>query len=262
MAGRLDGKVCIVTGGAQGIGAAYARRLASEGADIGICDLTRIDQAQDVVADIEGMGRKAKAIKADVTSADEMAGMVKSVVDELGRVDVLVNNAGLMFDQLTASWEDFLAVNFMGVVNASNAVVPFLWEQRSGSIINISSTAAFPLPLGAGFQVPDDAPAPSVWPHGYGLTKWMILYQTRDMARALGSRNIRVNAVCPGVTMSPAAKAVVPEPIIDALVQASALKSTLEPEDMAGVIAFLASEDSRKMTGQTVINDAGTWFSG
>jgi 3-oxoacyl-[acyl-carrier protein] reductase len=259
MVGRLDGKVCIVTGGAQGIGAAYARRLASEGADVGICDLTRIDQAKEVVADIEGMGRKAVALKADVTSAEQMADMVKSVVGELGRVDCLVNNAGLMFDQLTATWDDFLAVNFMGIVNGSNAVVPYLWEQRSGSIVNISSTAAFPLPLNM-FQPADDAPPPSVSPHGYGLTKWMIIFQTREMARALGSRNIRVNAVCPGVTMSPATKAVVPEPIVDALKQAAALKSTLEPEDMAGVIAFLASEDSRMMTGQTIVNDAGTWF--
>ena len=261
MTGRLDGKVCIVTGAAQGIGAAYARRLASEGADVGICDLTRIDQAKEVVADIDGMGRRAVAIKADVSSPEDMNDMVKAVVDELGRVDCLINNAGLMFDQLTATWDDFLAVNFMGVINASNAVVPYLWEQRSGSIINISSTAAFPLPLNM-FQLAEDAPAPSVSPHGYGLTKWMVIFQTREMARTLGVHNIRVNAVCPGVTMSPATKAVVPGPIVDALTQAAALKSTLEPEDMTGIIAFLASDDSRKMTGQTIINDAGTCFSG
>jgi NAD(P)-dependent dehydrogenase (short-subunit alcohol dehydrogenase family) len=88
----------------------------------------------------------------------------------------------------------------------------------------------------------------------------MIIFQTREMARALGSRNIPANAVCPGVTMSPAAKAVVPELIVDALKQAAALKSTLEPEDMARVIAFLAFEDSRMMTAQTIVNDAGTWF--
>jgi NAD(P)-dependent dehydrogenase (short-subunit alcohol dehydrogenase family) len=110
--------------------------------------------------------------------------------------------------------------------------------------------------------LPDDAPPPSVDPQGYGLTKWMVIYHTRQMARALGVRNIRVNAVCPGVTMSPATKAVVPQPIVDRLVDASALRSTLEPEDMTGVILFLASDDSRMMTGQTIINDAGTWFSG
>jgi NAD(P)-dependent dehydrogenase (short-subunit alcohol dehydrogenase family) len=99
-------------------------------------------------------------------------------------------------------------------------------------------------------------------PQGYGLTKWMIIFHTRQMARALGPRSIRVNSVCPGVTMSPATKAVVPEPIVAQLVGAAALGTTLEPEDMAGVIAFLASDDSKKMTGQTLINDAGTWFSG
>jgi 3-oxoacyl-[acyl-carrier protein] reductase len=262
VAERLAGRVCIVTGAAQGIGAAYARRLASEGADVAIVDLSRIDQAADVVADIEAMGCKALSLKADVTDPGQMAEMAGAVIGELGRIDCLVNNAGLMFDQLTATWEDFLAVNFMGVVNASNAVVPAMWQQRSGSIINISSTAAFPLPLHGLFTVPDDAPPPRVDPQGYGLTKWMIIFHTRQMARTLGPRSIRVNAVCPGVTMSPATKAVVPEPIVAQLVGASALGTTLEPEDMAGVIAFLASDDSGKMTGQTIINDAGTWFSG
>src|SRR5262249_29398549 len=128
---RLEGKVCIVTGAAQGIGAAYARALAREGADVAIIDLKRIDQAGPVKDDIEALGRRALTIEADVSDADQMAAMGKQVVAELGRVDVLVNNAGLMFDQLIASWDDFLAVNFMGIINASNAVLPYLWEQRS-----------------------------------------------------------------------------------------------------------------------------------
>jgi NAD(P)-dependent dehydrogenase (short-subunit alcohol dehydrogenase family) len=128
--------------------------------------------------------------------------------------------------------------------------------------VNISSTAAFPLPLPALFQFPDDAPPPVIAPEGYGTTKWMVINLTRQMAKTLGSRNIRVNAVCPGITMSPAAKAVVPEPIVDALRSAAALNSTLEPEDMTGVVLFLASDESSKMTGQTLINDAGTVFSG
>jgi NAD(P)-dependent dehydrogenase (short-subunit alcohol dehydrogenase family) len=90
----------------------------------------------------------------------------------------------------------------------------------------------------------------------------MVIHHTRHMARTLGVRSIRVNAVCPGVTMSPATKAVVPAMIVDRLVEASALRSTLEPEDMTGIVVFLASDDSSKMTGQTIINDAGTWFAG
>jgi len=262
MGDRLLDKVCIVTGAAQGIGAAYARAMAKEGADVAIIDLKRIDQAKDVEADITALGRRALTLKADVTDPDEMVGMAKTVVEELGHVDCLVNNAALMFDQLIATWDDFLAVNFMGIINASNAVVPYLWEQRHGSIINISSTAAYPLPLPAMFAAGEDSPPPTIAPQGYGMTKWMVIHQTRQMAQMLGSRGIRVNAVCPGVTMSPATKAVVPEPIVDALRATSLLNTTLEPEDMTGVILFLASDESSKMTGQVLINDAGTVFSG
>src|SRR5437899_6452068 len=204
MTGRLQDRVCLITGAAQGLGAAYARACAAEGASIAIVDLTRIDQAAEVEQDIAALGGRSIAIKADVTDADQMANVGKQVIAELGRIDCLVNNAGLMFDQLTATWDDFLAVNFMGAINASNAVVPFLWEQRSGSIVNISSTAAFPLPLYSMFTLPHDSPPPPIAPEGYGMTKWMLIFQTRQMARILGNRGIRVNAVCPGVTMSPA----------------------------------------------------------
>ena len=262
MGDRLAGKVCIITGAAQGIGAAYARAMAAEGADVAIIDLTRIDQAKDVAEDITAMGRRVMTLKADVTSPEAMTEMGAAVVGELGRVDCLVNNAALMFDQLIATWDDFLAVNYMGVINASNGVIPYLWEQGSGSIVNISSTAAFPLPMPAQFMPTADSPPPVIAPTGYGVTKWMLIYQTRQMAQVLGIKNIRVNAVAPGVTMSPATKAVVPVPIIDTITASTALHTTLEPEDMTGVVVFLASDDSSKMTGQILINDAGSWFSG
>lgn len=262
MTDRLTGKVCVVTGGAQGIGAAYARAMAAEGADVAVLDLSRIDQAEEVRADVEATGRRCLALKADVTDPDQMRDAMARVVADLGRVDCLVNNAALMFDQLTATWEQFLAVNFMGIVHASNAVVPYLWEQGSGSIVNISSTAAFPLPLPKDFRPGPDGPPPRVDPSGYGITKWMVIYQTRHMAQLLGVRGIRVNAVAPGVTMSPATKAVVPEPIVDELVGASVLRTTLEPDDLAGLVVFLASDESRTMTGQLVINDGGVWFAG
>jgi NAD(P)-dependent dehydrogenase (short-subunit alcohol dehydrogenase family) len=262
MTDRLAGKVCVVTGGAQGIGAAYALAMAANGADVAVIDLKRIDQATEVQTGVEALGRRCVPLKADVTDPEQMQEAMAKVVADLGRVDCLVNNAALMFDQLTATWDEFLAVNFMGIVHASNAVVPYLWEQGSGSIVNISSTAAFPLPMPPGFMPGPDGPPPRVDPSGYGITKWMVIYQTRHMARLLGVRNIRVNAVAPGVTMSPATKAVVPEPIIDVLAGASALNSTLEPEDLTGLVVFLASDESSKMTGQLLINDAGSWFSG
>jgi NAD(P)-dependent dehydrogenase (short-subunit alcohol dehydrogenase family) len=262
MTGRLKDRVCVITGAAQGIGAAYARACAAEGASIAIVDLKRIDQAADVEKDIAALGGRSIAIEADVTDAEQMADMGRRVVDELGRVDCLVNNAGLMFDQLTATWDDFLAVNFMGAINASNGVLPYMWEQRRGSIVNISSTAAFPLPMPAQYMPTADSPPPVLTPPGYGVTKWMVIYQTRFMAQLLGVKNIRVNAVAPGVTMSPATQTVVPQEIIDSITASTALHSTLEPEDMTGVVVFLASDDSSKMTGQILINDAGSWFTG
>ena len=260
MTGRLQDQVCLITGAAQGIGAAYARACAREGAAIAIVDLTRIDQAAEVEKDIADIGGRSVAIKADVTDAEQIADAGRRVFEEFGRIDCLVNNAGLMFDQLTASWDDFLAVNFMGAINASNAVMPYMWEQRRGSIVNISSTAAYPLSLPMLFNLPDDAPPPTIAPEGYGMTKWMLIRQTRVMAQMLGRRGIRVNAVCPGVTMSPATKAVVPAEIVKALVDQSILGQSLEPDDMTGVVVFLASDESSKMTGQVLINDAGTWF--
>jgi NAD(P)-dependent dehydrogenase (short-subunit alcohol dehydrogenase family) len=262
MSDRLKGKVCVVTGAAQGIGAAYATAMAAEGADVAVIDLKRIDQASEVEAEIARLGQRSITLKADVTDAEQMRDAMAKVVSDLGRVDCLVNNAALMYDQLTATWDEFLAVNFMGIVNASNAVVPHLWEQGSGSIVNISSTAAFPLPLPDDMRPGPDSPPPVVDPSGYAITKWMVIFQTRHMAQLLGVRNIRVNAVAPGVTMSPATKAVVPEPIVDALVQGSALRTALEPEDHTGLIVFLASDESSKMTGQVLINDAGTVFVG
>jgi NAD(P)-dependent dehydrogenase (short-subunit alcohol dehydrogenase family) len=261
MTGRLQDAVCLITGAAQGIGAAYARACAAEGAVVAIVDLKRIDQATEVEQDIAAMGGRAVSFKADVADAAQLAEVARRIVEQFGRIDCLVNNAGLMFDQLTASWEDFLAVNFMGAINASNAVLPYMWEQRSGSIINISSNAAFPLHLPSLFSLPDDAPAPTIRPEGYGMTKWMLLRQTRTMAQLLGRRGIRVNAVCPGLTMSPAGKAVVPASIAQTLVESSLLGTTLEPEDMTGLIVFLASQESSKMTGQVLINDAGAWIS-
>jgi NAD(P)-dependent dehydrogenase (short-subunit alcohol dehydrogenase family) len=260
MTGRLQDKVVLVTGAAQGIGAAYARACAAEGAAVGIIDLTRIDQAAEVETDIAALGGRSIAMRADVTDPQQMTDAAAQVVDAFGHIDCLVNNAGLMFDQLTATWDDFLAVNFMGAINASNAVIPYMWEQRHGSIVNISSTAAFPLTIPGLSRLPEDAKAPRILPEGYGMTKWMLLRQTKTMAQLLGGRNIRVNAVCPGVTMSPAGRAVVPDFIVQSLKDQAVLGTTLDPEDMAPLIVFLAADESSKMTGQVLINDAGSWI--
>jgi 3-oxoacyl-[acyl-carrier protein] reductase len=261
--GRLAGKVCIVTGAAQGIGEHYARRLAAEGACVTIVDLTRMEQADQVASGITSAGGRALAVKADVRSAENMTEMVARTVDQFGRVDCLVNNAALYQDRANATWQDYLDVNVMGIVNAANAVVPLFWEQRSGSIINISSIAAQLGPTELMGAAPDpEGPAPVLEAGGYGMSKWMVIYLTRLMAKQLGPRGIRVNAVAPGTTMSPAtiSSPLATEAQLAKMRQAAALKDVVEPEEMTGVVLFLASDDSRKMTGQTLVNDAGTWF--
>ena len=176
-----------------------------------------------------------------------------------------MNNAGLYQDRAGATWDMFVEVNVLGIVRSSNAVVPHLWQQRSGSIINIGSVAAMLAPTSVmGETVDANGPPPRIDPGGYAMTKWMVIYLTRLMARQLGPRNIRVNTVVPGVTMSVAtADAIRAAPaILEKRINDSALRSVVQPEDMTGVVTFLASEDSAKMTGQVLVNDAGMWFSG
>jgi NAD(P)-dependent dehydrogenase (short-subunit alcohol dehydrogenase family) len=262
---RLNGKVCLVTGAAQGIGAEYARRFASEGAAVGIVDLTRMDEAESLAESLSKAGAHVRAIKGDVSSEAEMVTAVSTLVEEFGRVDCLVNNAALYQDRAGATWQMYHDINFRGIINASNAVVPHFWNQWSGSIINISSVGA---QLGTmsimGETVDPDGPAPRIDEGGYGMSKWMVIHLTRAMARRLGPRNIRVNAVAPGVIMSVATQNspnATPE-VMERMIGAAALRTVIQPEEMTGVVLFLASDDSAKMTGQLLVNDAGMWYTG
>ena len=230
MGERLEGKVCIVTGAAQGIGVAYARALAREGADVAIIDLKRIDQAGPVVDDIEALGRRAVTIEADVSGAEQMVAMGKQVVDTFN-ASMRSSTTGAHVRPAHRVWDDFLAVNFMGVINASNAVVPYFWEQRGGSIVNISSNAAFPLSLPMLFDIPEGAPAPTV---AGGLRHDEVDAPPSDQddgAAARVTEHPRQRGVS-GRDHVATTKAVVPGVIVDQLVATSALKSSLEPEDM------------------------------
>src|SRR5262245_252418 len=252
----LMGRVAIVTGGAQGIGRAYSERLAREGAAVGIVDL-RSEQAEAVAAGIRAAGGRATAHRADVTDQDQMNAVATKVAGEFGAVDILVNNAALYYDidntDISIEYlRKVLDVNLISILICARAVFPYMKQQRRGAIINISSTAAFPLPTGAFRRELSTVPS-----YSYGLAKSGVIFLTKSMAASLGQYNIRVNAIAPGVTMSEATKKVVPGAIIDTLTSATALGRTLEPPDLAGVAAFLASDDSGLMTGQTLVVDAG-----
>jgi 3-oxoacyl-[acyl-carrier protein] reductase len=253
---RLDGKVAVVTGGAQGIGRAYCEGFAREGAVVVVVDL-RAEQAEATAGALRAAGARAMALAADVADQAAMDGVAAAVERELGRIDVLVNNAALYHDldfgdQSLAYLRRVLDVNLIGLLVCARAVFPAMKRQRAGSIVNVSSCAAYPdrfrLPVRELETVPSFA---------YALAKSGVIYYTKAMARALGQYNIRVNAIAPGVTLSEATRSVLPGAVIDQLAAASALGRSLEPTDLVGAALFLASDESALMTGQTLSVDAG-----
>ncbi|MGB0621258.1 MAG: SDR family NAD(P)-dependent oxidoreductase [Myxococcota bacterium] len=259
--GRLEGKTAIITGGAQGIGRAYCLRFAEEGANVACVDL-RVEQANDVAKEINDSAATGRAIalEVDITSEQECASMAEEVEREFGSIDCLINNAALYYDQdIMDQSIDYLRkvleINLVGQLICARSVLPAMKRQQSGSIINIASTAAYPLPL-------PPMPFETFSTNAYGLSKSGMIYMTKMMSRQAGQDGIRVNAIAPGVTMSEATKKIVPQFALDGLKAGSPLGSTLEPEDLTGTAVYLACEDSRLMTGQTLVVDAGVWLNG
>lgn len=182
--------------------------------------------------------------------------MAKEVYDRFGRVDILVNNAAIYYDmdsndQSIAYLRKMIDVNLIGIIICGRAVFPIMKDQGGGSIINISSGAAYVLPQPMKFK------ASNFSTYHYGLTKSGAIYLTKMMAMTGGPYNIRVNAIAPGVTMSEATKKVVAPQMIDGLKNVTALGKSLEPWDLTGTAVYLASEDSAMVTGQTIPVDAG-----
>ena len=252
---RLQGKAAIVTGAARGIGREYALRFAREGASVGIVDL-RLEEAQETAKLIAGAGGNALALQADVTEQEQMDAAAKQAADAFGRIDILVNNAALygdmdISDQSTEYFMKLLRVNTLSVVVASRAVFPYLKAAGGGSIINISSTAAYPLPL------PRAPELPMVPISGYAASKATVIHLTKFMASMLGPMNIRVNAIAPGLTMTDATKKVVPGIVMDKINEATALGRSLEATDLTGTAVYLASDDSALVTGQVLVVDGG-----
>jgi 3-oxoacyl-[acyl-carrier protein] reductase len=255
---RLRDKVAIITGAAQGIGRAYALRFAREGAHVVVADL-RYDAAKAVAAECTALGPGALALEVDVSSEASATALADTVVRELGRIDVLVNNAALYFDldRTQNNLEYFnkvLGVNLTGVWIMSRAVERHMKRQRKGKIIHQSSTAAYIANVGMVDTTNPDLPMPSF---NYSVAKVGVSGLTKFMAGALGPWGINVNAIAPGPTLSEATKRVVPEQIMNVLVQQSALRKPLQPEDLTGTAVFLASDDSDLMTGQVLVVDGG-----
>ena len=245
---KLDGKVAIVTGGAQGIGRAIAEGLAAEGARIVIADLQRADEAAGAFP--TGIG-----LTVDVSSEHGTATMAEETLARCGRIDILVNNAGLYaslamrpFTEIpVAEWRRVMDVNVMSMFLTCRAVVPVMREQGGGKIVNISSGTPF---RGVPFLL------------HYVTSKGAIVALTRALAKELGKDNVLVNCVAPGFTMSAGVEAnpEVIEKLRDVSIAARTIQRDQLPEDVVGAVVFLSGPDSDFVTGQTIVIDGGQYF--
>jgi 3-oxoacyl-[acyl-carrier protein] reductase len=242
---RSDGKIAVVTGASRGIGRGIALALAEAGATV-VCaarDQARLDG---VVAEIQASGGKASSHVVDVSSRESIEALISATMTSHGRIDVLVNNAGITRDNLLlrmkpAEWDDVIATNLTSVFTATQAVMKPMLRQRSGSIINIGSVVAL---TGNAGQA------------NYAAAKAGVIGFTKSVAREVGSRGIRVNAVTPGFIDTDMTQAM-PEAAKQAMLASIPLGRTGAPADIAGLVVYLASDASAYVTGQTISVDGG-----
>lgn len=248
---RLKDKVCLITGGAAGIGKATAERFAEEGAIVVICDVS--EQAGQAVA--AALGAKAKFYKVNVADRAAVQAWVEEVFAAYGRIDVLVNNAGVLRDGLFVrvkdgqlvkqmSESDFdlvISINLKGVFNCAQAVAPFMINQRSGVILNATSIVGLDGNFGQ---------------TNYVASKAGVIGMTKVWARELGRSNVRVNAVAPGFTATEMVAAM-PENILDGMKARTPLGRLGEPRDIANAYLFLASDEASFITGEVLRVDGG-----
>lgn len=243
---RFEGKVALVTGASRGIGRAIALALAAEGADVAVNYAGSEAAAKEVAAEIEAMGRKAFVIQADIASTEASTAMIDAVVKEFGRIDVLVNNAGITRDGLLMrmkeeDWDAVITTNLKGVFNCTKAAIKYMMKQKSGNIVNISSIVGV---MGNAGQA------------NYCAAKAGVIGFTKATAKEVAARGIRVNAIAPGFIKTDMTS-VLPEKVVEAMLAGIPLNRLGETEDIAKAVLFLASSDANYITGQTLHVDGG-----
>lgn len=242
----LKGKVALITGAVKGIGRAIAEKFAKEGANLVINYRTSIDNLKELEEKLKGYGSEVLLVQGDVKNYGDAENIVKAAIEKFGKIDILVNNAGITRDNLLMrmSLEDFdevLEVNLKGAFNVIKAGVPFLIKQKSGRIINISSVIGI---IGNAGQA------------NYAASKAGLIGLTKSVAKEIASRNITVNAIAPGYIVTDMTEKL-PEKIKEKMMELIPLKRLGNPEDVANLAAFLASDMASYITGQVINVDGG-----
>ncbi|MDO8433918.1 MAG: 3-oxoacyl-ACP reductase family protein [Candidatus Binatus sp.] len=245
---RLNDKVAIVTGAAQGIGLAIAQRLASEGAKVALADI-QFEAAERSAAEIRATGGTAIAVRLDVTEFDDAVAAADRVENELGPIDVLVNNAGWdvvkpFLETMPDLWNKVIAINYLGPLNCCRAIAPRMQSRGSGKIVSISSDAA---------RVGSTGEAV------YAGCKAAVIGFSKTLARELARYRINVNVVCPGPTETALLRGAMAgrEKVLESMARGIPFRRLGQPQDLAGAVAFFASSDSDFVTGQVLSVSGG-----
>ena len=246
--GMLDGKVALITGAARGIGKAIALKFAQEGADVAFTDLVINEAAEETIAEIAAFGHKVKGYASNAANFDETHAVVEEILKEFGHIDILVNNAGITKDGLVlrmseAQWDAVIAVNLKSAFNFIHAVIPQMARQKGGSIINMASIAG---QMGNPGQI------------NYASSKAGLIAMAKTVAKEMGSRGIRANAIAPGFIVSEMTNAL-PEAVREEYIKSIPLKRGGTVEEIANTALYLASDLSSYVTGQVIAVNGGLY---